>query len=86
MPRISEFYGIFIYMYFQDHGPAHFHAIYGEAEAQVEIETGHIRRGRLPPSAQRLVLDWLRLHRIELLDDWRRAQAGLPLNPIPPLE
>lgn len=86
MPRISAFYGILIYMYFHDQGPAHFHAIYGEAEALVEIETGRIRRGALPSSAQRLVLDWLRLHQVELLDDWRRAQAGLPLNPIPPLE
>ena len=86
MPRISEFYGIFIYMYFQDHEPAHFHAIYAEAEALVEIATGRIRSGGLPSRAQRLVLDWLNLHRNELLEDWRRAQAGLPLNPIPPLE
>lgn len=86
MPRISEFYGIFIYMYFQDHEPAHFHAIYGDSEAVVEIDSGHIRKGRLPARAQRLVLDWLELHRNELIEDWQRAQDGLPINPILPLE
>jgi hypothetical protein len=26
MPRISQFYGVVIYMYFNDHLPSHFHA------------------------------------------------------------
>jgi len=86
MPRISAFYGIYIYMYFQDHEPAHFHAIYGEAEAWVDIDTGRLRRGKLPPRAERMVLDWLNLHRSELHENWRRAQAGRPLNPVAPLE
>jgi hypothetical protein len=25
MPRISEFFGIAIYMYYRDHAPPHFH-------------------------------------------------------------
>jgi Domain of unknown function (DUF4160) len=33
MPRLSEFYGIAIYMYFADHNPPHFHAIYARAGA-----------------------------------------------------
>ena len=45
MPRISEFYGILIYMYFQDHPPAHFHAIYAEHEALVGIESGTVLGG-----------------------------------------
>ena len=32
MPEISRFYGIVIKMFFNDHGPPHFHAIYGEHE------------------------------------------------------
>jgi phosphomannomutase len=31
MPRISAFYGIVIAMYFDDHGPPHFHARYGSS-------------------------------------------------------
>lgn len=35
MPRISYFLGIAIYMYFRDHEPAHFHAMYEEYAAMV---------------------------------------------------
>jgi Domain of unknown function (DUF4160) len=38
VPRISEFYGIAIWMYRPDHPPAHFHAQYGDMWAQVAIE------------------------------------------------
>jgi hypothetical protein len=48
VPRISAFYGIVIAMYFDDHPPAHFHAKYGEYEAQVAIATGEILNGELP--------------------------------------
>ena len=30
MPEISRFFGIIIRMYFGDHNPPHFHAIYQE--------------------------------------------------------
>ena len=33
MPKISEFYGIAIYMFYSDHAPPHFHAYYGEHES-----------------------------------------------------
>ena len=39
MPTISEFYGILIKMYFDDHAPAHFHAFYGEHEALIDIRS-----------------------------------------------
>lgn len=47
MPTISEFFGIVIRMYYQDHAPAHFHAYYGEHNAVVEIETLRVREGTL---------------------------------------
>ena len=28
MPRLSTFYGIVIAMYYRDHHPPHFHAVY----------------------------------------------------------
>jgi len=86
MPRISEFYGILIYMYYQDHAPPHFHAIYGEHEAEVEIATGGVLRGHLPRRARRLVEEWAEANQLELTEDWKRARAGEPLNPIEPLE
>jgi len=86
MPRLSEFYGIAIYMYFADHNPPHFHAIYAEHEALVRIDDGSILRGDLPKTAAKLVEQWRALHRDELLDDWALAQHPTALNPIEPLQ
>ena len=82
MPRLSEFYGIAIYMYFADHNPPHFHAIYAEHEALVQIDDGSILRGGLPKTAARLVEQWRTLHQDELLADWELAQEPTSLNPI----
>ena len=38
MPEVCLFYGTVIRMYALDHPPPHFHAVYGEHEALVEIE------------------------------------------------
>jgi hypothetical protein len=76
MPTIAYFYGIAIRMYVVDHPPAHFHAIYGEHEANVAIDTGEVIEGALPNRAARLVKEWALLHQRELRDNWRRARAG----------
>ncbi len=73
-------------MYFSDHAPPHFHAIYSDYEAEVSVASGNIIDGRLPRRAQALVTEWARLHRNELEQDWERAQAHQPLAPIAPLE
>ena len=85
MPRLSQFYGIAIYMYYRDHAPPHFHAIYGEHEAVVQIASGMVLASRLPRRARTLVEDWLAAHRVELQQDWDLAVAAQPLVPIPPL-
>jgi len=54
VPRISAFYGI-IAMYFDNHPPPHFHAKYGEYEAQVVIATSELLNGDLPRRARALV-------------------------------
>ncbi len=67
--------------------PAHFHAIYGEYEVLIEIETLSVFRGELPRRAIALVLEWAALHRVELRDeDWRRARNGETLEEIEPLD
>jgi len=86
MPRLSYFYGIAVYIYYRDHAPPHFHAIYGEHEAVFEIATGLILAGRLPPWARGLVEDWIATYRNELQQDWELAVASQPLLPIPPLD
>ena len=86
MPEISRFYGIIIRMYSGDHPPPHFHAIYGEHEAFVEIETGHILYGYIPSTALRMVQTWTEQHRAELRDLWDLAVRLRPLRKIAPLE
>ena len=85
MPELSRFLGLVIAMYYRDHGPAHFHAVYGEFEVTVEIETGKIN-GRFPKRASALVREWNVLHKAELLANWERARRKEPLTPIEPLE
>jgi len=48
VPTIAYFYGIHIRMFVNDHQPPHFHAIYGEFEANIDIATGKIIKGKLP--------------------------------------
>jgi hypothetical protein len=86
VPEISRFLGIVIAMYYNDHLPPHFHARYGEYEIRVNIETGGIMSGSFPPRARKHVLEWLDLHRPELVEDWRRAEKRKPLRKIEPLE
>jgi uncharacterized protein DUF4160 len=86
MPRVSQFFGIVIYMYYNDHMPLHFHAEYGESEAIYEIDTLNVMRGGLPRRAHALVLEWATLHRNELRDDWERARMEKPLVEIEGLE
>ena len=71
-------------MYFQDHGPAHFHAGYGEYEITVEIGSGAVT-GRFPPKALGLVMEWYALHETELAENWARARSRQPLLRIEPL-
>jgi hypothetical protein len=85
MPRISAFYGIVVTMFSSDHAPPHFHARYGEYEAQIVIDTGDPLAGQLPIRALRLIREWTGLHQAELRDNWERAQARTPLASIDPL-
>ena len=86
MPRVSEFFGIVIYMYYNDHLPPHFHAEYGEHEAIYEIDTLNVSRGEVPRRAHALVIEWASQHRNELRDDWERARLEKPLAKIDGLE
>ncbi|MBI1853022.1 MAG: DUF4160 domain-containing protein [Planctomycetes bacterium] len=85
MPKICEFRGIVIRMYFDEHRPPHFHAEYGEFAAQIAIGSGNVMNGKIPPRIFRLVTRWAGLHRSELLANWNRARSRAPLKPIEPL-
>jgi Domain of unknown function (DUF4160) len=86
MPNISAFYGIIIQMFWADHAPPHFHALYGEYEALINVKTLEVMQGSLPRRALVLVLEWANQHRGELLENWNLCEKKQPLNKIAPLE
>ena len=88
MPRISAFYGIVIWMYYDENhhrGRPHFHATYANDEASIDIETLNVIAGELPTRALRLVSEWASAHRAELRANWERARRHDRLQQIEPL-
>jgi Domain of unknown function (DUF4160) len=85
MPTISMFFGIVIQMYWDDHAPAHFHALYAEHEVLINIETLEVIQGNMPRRALALILEWAQEYRTELRKDWELCLQNQPLHKIPPL-
>jgi hypothetical protein len=85
VPRISEFYGIAITLYYAEHGVPHFHALYAGQDAAISIESLEVLAGALPARALRLIREWGTLHRTELERNWNRARDSQPLQSIEPL-
>jgi hypothetical protein len=86
MPKISEFHGIAIYMYYQDHEPPHFHAIHCSRQAIIGLRPIRILSGSLSRRALTRVRESARQHRRELQRNWALARSGKPLSAIAPLE
>lgn len=85
MPKISEFFGISIYVYYREHLPPHFHALYGGQEVLVAIEHLSVVAGSLPPRAMGLVMEWAAQHQQELRRVWEQAMRHEPLSQVEPL-
>ena len=86
MPELARFYGIVIQMYFGDHPPPHFHAVYGGHQAVVDIESLALISGSLPPRARGLVIEWATIHQGELRNAFLRASSLEAPEKIAPLD
>ena len=84
MPVIARFYGMVIKMYLmgKEHNPPHFHVMYGEYNAVIDVGTLSMSEGDLPPKALSLVLEWAGAHQNELLEIWSTQN----FRQLPPLE
>jgi hypothetical protein len=81
MPTISEFGGIQIRMFFDDHNPPHFHAVHGYNEMVVRISPIAVIRGYFPAKTRGVVERWAKKHQSALLENWALMQsAQLPRN------
>ena len=72
-------------MYFDDHNPPHFHAVYSNFEAIIDIEKNELISGYLPPRVLGLVTEWTALNQKELMENWERARRQEQLESIAPL-
>jgi hypothetical protein len=73
-------------MYYGDHWPPHFHAVYQREQVQVDVNTLEVIHGRMSRRALALVLEWAALHRAELRQAWERASTNQEPSKILPLE
>lgn len=86
MPEISRFFGLVITMYFNDHGPPHFHVRYERYRAKVAIADGHLIEGALPARLLGLVTEWTHIHHAELDGNWTSLATEGTFARIAPLE
>ena len=86
MPEVSCFFGVSIRMYFDDHNPPHFHALYAGTEAEVGIDPLTLLRGRFPRRALGMVMEWAAEHRQELLANWGLLHSEQTPRWIAPLD
>lgn len=71
---ICRFYGIIIKMYFNDHLPPHLHAIYGEYNGIIDLNTFEMLEGDLPTRALKLVQEWTEYYQLDLLKMWETKE------------
>jgi hypothetical protein len=88
MAIISMFYGIIVYLFFEDnkqHHLPHIHVKYQDEEAVLSIPDGELLEGNLKPNKMKLVQAWIVLHADELVADWDLAVNGQSIFKIDPL-
>ena len=88
MPRISEFFGIMIYMYWfdtQKHKAPLLHARYAGREAIFDL-LGNCMEGDLGNRAEKLIKEWCKEKQQELNLAWKRAMEGKEIPWVPPLQ
>ena len=80
-PAISAFDGILVPMFWSDHGPPHFRALYAEHEGLIDLQTPAILEGGMPRRALALILERAQEQRAELIEVWElcaKSRAGTP--------
>ncbi|MBR0197883.1 MAG: DUF4160 domain-containing protein [Kiritimatiellae bacterium] len=80
MPHVSDFYGVIIWMYWDEktskHHLPHIHAEYFGHEAVVSIPEGEVLDAdpAFPQKKIRMVQTWIDIHAEELMADWSLAE------------
>jgi hypothetical protein len=72
-----------LYMYPNDHPPPHFHVLFAEYRAVIDIRTMKLSRGDLPKAKLRAITRWAKPRREKLVDAWNITQQNLVPEKIP---
>jgi len=84
MAEISRFFGIVLSLFYDEHGPPHFHVRYAGHQASVTLD-GKLLAGAMPSPQMRMVRAWLRKHREEIEEGWQTMRLGGKPGKIAPL-
>jgi hypothetical protein len=83
MPTVAIVEGVKIQFFAREHPPAHFHAVFAEHRAQIDIATLRVLRGRLPRAKLRIVISWAEARREPLKQAWEAVLAKRRPERIP---
>ena len=86
MPYISMFFGVIIRMFYKEHSPPHFHAVYQGQKGVFDFDGNIVRGSMKSKTAKKLIKEWALLHREELMENWRNMEMGKQRNRIAPLD
>jgi Domain of unknown function (DUF4160) len=75
MPTVAYVDGVKIQFFAREHPPPHFHAVFAEYRAQIEISSLRILNGNLPRAKLSAVVSWAQPRRQALQRDWELTVA-----------
>lgn len=75
MPTLAIVEGVKIQIYFDDHPPAHFHAVFGGEVVQIGIANLDVLRGSLSATKLTVVRAWAANRKAQLMEAWNAVQA-----------
>lgn len=75
MPTVAIISDVKIQLYAQEHPPPHFHAVFAEYRAQIEIASLRVLKGSLPRAKLAAVISWARPRQMELRRAWDNVAA-----------
>ena len=75
MPTVAIVEGVKIQFYAREHPPAHFHAVFAEYRAQIEVASLRVLKGSLPPAKLAIVISWAEPRREALRRTWDAVLA-----------
>jgi uncharacterized protein DUF4160 len=75
MPTVTIVAGVKIQFFAREHPPAHFHAVFAEHRAQIDIASLRGLKGRLPHAKLSAVISWAESRRELLMHAWHVVLA-----------